>query len=263
MNISAYNDDNGSYYQGNSLPQLNKDTTVIDVQKDPLSGVKAVVLTKGPFEYQQTSLINNTLKDYRKVCTSSLTNAALPSIVQAGSKYDIRINLAGDYFFLPNSLEVVLTAKLQVKENSGSLRKIKASDCLTPVDGLCFVKNIRPQFDNLNTIPPSKELNQRLYRRVIDVITKSNDSENLKLSIENDMLYFESQSLEDNVAGKMHSHKYTSDDVAFTTSTDGNYSAQNSILSQMLTDEFVCKLNFDGIPPLDVAKVSIFSVNYI
>ena len=133
MNISAYNDENGSYYQGNSLPQLNKDTTVIDVQKDPLSGVKAVVLTKGPFEYQQTSLINNTLKDYRKVCTSSLTNASVPSIVQPGSKYDIRINLAGDYFFLPNSLEVVLTAKLQVKENSGTLRNINASDCLTPV----------------------------------------------------------------------------------------------------------------------------------
>ena len=255
MNISAYNDENGSYYQGNSLPQLNKDTTVIDVQKDPLSGVKAVVLTKGPFEYQQTSLINNTLKDYRKVCTSSLTNASVPSIVQPGSKYDIRINLAGDYFFLPNSLEVVLTAKLQVKENSGTLRNIKASDCLTPVDGLCFVKNIRPQFDNLNTIPPSKELNQRLYRRVIDVITKSNDEESLKLSIENDMLYFENQSLEDNKTGKMHSHKYTQDNVAFTTSTDDNYSAQNSILSQMLTDEFVCKLNFNSIPPLDVAKV--------
>ena len=76
MNTSAYVDDNWSFYQGDSLPQLNKDTTAIAVQKDPLSGVTAVFLTKWPFEYHQTSLINNTLKDYRKVCTRNLTNTS-------------------------------------------------------------------------------------------------------------------------------------------------------------------------------------------
>ena len=126
---------------------------------------------------------------------------------------------------------------------------------------MCFVKNIRPQFDNLNTIPPSKELNQRLYRRVIDVITKSVDQDNLNRSMENSMQYFEVQSLEDNEAAKTHSHKYTADSVVFTIPTDRpNYSAQNSILSLMFTDEFVCELNFNAIPPLDVAKVRIFNI---
>ena len=46
MNFSAYADENGDYYQGNSLPQLNNQTGVINVEKDSLSGVQAVCLTK-------------------------------------------------------------------------------------------------------------------------------------------------------------------------------------------------------------------------
>ena len=44
--FSAYLDESGDVYQGNSLPQLNRETGVINVEKDSLSGVKAVCLTK-------------------------------------------------------------------------------------------------------------------------------------------------------------------------------------------------------------------------
>ena len=217
--------------------------------------MQAVSLTNGPYDYSQSSFINNTIKDFRKIHTSSLTNASLPVFVQPGSKFDIRLPLAGDYFFLPSTLEVSLIAQLFIKEDNGVFRKIEAKDGIVPTDGLNFVKNIRPQFDNFNVIPPSKECNQKLYNRIINLVTKSNDEETKKRSIEQNLKFFETEKLSDNKSALTHSHKYTSTGIEFSASTDTTFSQQNSTLAQSLTDEFVCQLDFSNIAPLDVAKI--------
>ncbi len=181
----------------------------------------------------------------------------MPSVIQPGSKLDVRLNLASDYFLLPSCLEVKLVAKLQIREESGNLRNIESTDCLVPVDGLNFIKNVRPQIDGMNVIPPSKEIHQRLYRRVQDVVVKSNELRKIERSIQNDSQFFEKLSASDAENGKTHSHKYTNDSVVFKASNDSPVSKQSLTLAKMLTDEFICSVNFGGVAPFDIAKVGL------
>ncbi len=218
-------------------------------------GVPSVVLSLGPYEYSQKTVINSSIKDYLKIPTSNLTNNALPSSVIPGSRYDLRLNLMGDHFFLPSTLEVSLTAKLLVKEDNGSFRKITAADGLCPIDGLQFIKNVRPQFDNQPLLPSSKECNQRLFRRIIQVLTKSDTKESKQSGILRKQEYYETQSLEDNIAAKTHSHKYDGDKIEFKAESDSNMSVQNTQLSRQLCEEFICPINFNGIAPFDVGKI--------
>ncbi len=219
-------------------------------------GVPTVVLSSGPYEYSQKSVINASIKDYLKVPTSNLTNNSLPSTVIPGSRYDVRLNLMGDHFFLPSTLEVSLTAKLLVREENGSFRKITAADGLCPIDGLQFIKNVRAQFDNQALLPTAKECNQRLFRRIIQILTKADTKESKQSGIFRKQEYYEPQSLEDNVAGKTHSHKYIAGNkIDFNTTSDTVRSVQNTNLSKQLCEEFICPLNFNGIAPFDVGKI--------
>ena len=226
-------------------------------------GVPAVVLSNGPYSYSQKAVINATIKDFLKVPTSDLTNHSLPTNVSPGARFDLRVNLMSDHFFLPSTLEINLTAKLLVREDNGTFRKIKATDCLCPSDGMQFIKNVRAQFDNLPLIPTAKECNQRLFRRIIKILTQSESKESKVAGIFHKQEYFETQSLEDNKAAKTHSHKYKGNSIEFKEASDSDKSEQNVTLSRELTEEFICPINFNSVAPFDVGKILTRPIQHI
>ena len=187
--------------------------------------------------------------------TSNCTNIALPATVQPGSKFDIRLSLASDYFFLPSTLEVAVLAKVKIQQNDGTLRNVEAKDGLCPSDGLNFIKNARPVFDQNQLIPTAKEINQKLFRRALDLATRSNDKAMKKVRIQDQQEYFEEETVADNSTGKTHSHKYKDNTVEFYDPGDANSSAQNTNLALQLKDEFVCKVRLSNIAPFDIGKI--------
>ena len=178
----------------------------------------------------------------------------------------MRINVAGDYFLLPSCMEIFIVAELKIREENGNLRNILPSDCLVPVDGLNFIRNIRPQIDGMPTIPTSKDINQSLYHRVIDCISKSTNPRKLKESANREYQFFENRTEADAEGGKTHSHTFDKTlpkKVKFSDESQPSTSKQNLTLAKTITNEFVCPLNFSTIAPFDVGKVSIFEKDLI
>lgn len=171
-NFTAYDDKSGSVYNGTDLQQLNIETNIINTSKDSISGLESVVLSGGPFAYSTESYINATIADFRKVATSNVTNTPFPVRLTSGGSFDLRIPTKSDFFIIPNTLDVVVEAKLQVRNLNGTTRNMEESDCIVPNDSLMPVKNIRPYFEGKSTISSSKQINQRQFARVLELITE-------------------------------------------------------------------------------------------
>ena len=60
-NFSSYADNNSEGF--NDLDQLAQDTNIVKVERDEVSSLEKVVLNSGPFAFNFTSYINDTVKD--------------------------------------------------------------------------------------------------------------------------------------------------------------------------------------------------------
>ena len=254
--FSSYNFDNTSSIEGQSLNQLIEDSSVLSVEKDPLTGIEKVCLQNGIYRYSTTAYINNTIRDNYIVNTKNITNLALPAEIPPAGKFTVKLELKDDCFFIPSSLEVFLILNLNVRDTAG-LRNIEAKDFLCGCDGLNPIKSIRPIFDQYSIIPTSKDLDQRLYNRLIALLTKP---KNREASQDKDILehlsFFETETCDDNKDGKTHSHKFVgADDAGFLDLTDAGASKQNIYLSKILTKKFVVKLDLENLAPFDINRL--------
>ena len=261
-NFTSYNDKTGSSYNGTDLKQLNFETNVIKTTKDPVSGLESVVLSGGPFSYSSESYINASISDFRKVPTSNLTNTPFPVRLSSGGSLDLRIPTKSDYFIIQNSFDIVLEAKLLVRNPDGSTRNVQASDCLVPNDSLMPVKNVRPFFDGKPTIPDGKAINQRHFNRVLGLITEEKNRDAKDRRIKSSRTYYENEKTLDNRDAKTHSHIWKQiggkggKTIQIKTKSDpAPKSSQNIALAKSILEEFQFHLDLRNVEPFSQSMV--------
>ena len=257
--FTNYEDQSGSKYNGTDLQQLNYETSVIETKRDPISGLDLVVLADGPFAYSTKTYLNDSIKDYRKIPSTSVTNTPFPVKVESGGYFDLRLPIKGDYFLVPNTLDLLIEIELKVRKQDGSLRAIEAKDCLVPNDGLNPLKNVRAYFDAKPTIASGKSINQRQYGRILSLITESIDRESKNRRIKRSRTFFEGQKTADNRGGLTHSHiwsdKANVKTIKFKSKADGTFSVQNSTLAKAITNKFIFHVDLSNIPPFNQGAV--------
>ena len=79
--FSSTHDASGNAYSFNDLDQLSNNSNILDVTKDPNSSLEKVVLSDGPFEFNCSSYINDSIRDYLVKHTNTINNQAFPVTV--------------------------------------------------------------------------------------------------------------------------------------------------------------------------------------
>ena len=155
-NFSSYADKNGDGF--NDLDDLAQDTNIVKIERDEASSLEKVVLNSGPFAFNSTTYLNDTVKDCLFVNSHSIKNQNFPVNVSSNGYFDVHIDLKSDYMLFPASMSVTLDVQMYVRGSDGNRRAIEDKDLLVPIDMLQPVKNVRPIFDSKLTIQPGKQI---------------------------------------------------------------------------------------------------------
>ena len=99
--------------------------------------------------YSSESYIYASISDFRKLLTSNLTITPFPVRISSGGSLDLRISTKSDYFIIQNFFDIVIKAKLLVRNPNGTTRNVQAR--VVPNDSLMPVRNVRPFFDRKPT----------------------------------------------------------------------------------------------------------------
>ena len=258
-NFSSYADKNGDGF--NDLDDLAQDTNIVKIERDEASSLEKVVLNSGPFAFNSTTYLNDTVKDCLFVNSHSIKNQNFPVNVSSNGYFDVHIDLKSDYMLFPASMSVTLDVQLYVRGSDGNRRAIEDKDLLVPVDMLQPVKNVRPIFDSKSTIQPGKQIDQRNLGRVLKLLTESTDRLARLRRINYSRSFFETEKTADNIANKTHSHKWVTEgankvikiyDLGDKT---GSSSYQNTYLSTVIKKAFQFRLDLSNVPPFNSAIV--------
>jgi hypothetical protein len=257
--FSSIADANGNAYTYSELDQLSNNSSVIDVKTDPVSKLDHVVLGDGPFSFSQQSYINDTIDDVIIGTTQKLNNVNFPVTVSDTNRFDFNIDIKNDYFLYPAAISITGKFQLYVEKSDGKYRSIVDSDLLCPLDSLCPIKNIYPRFDNMDVIPANKVCDQRLFSRVMSLITDTTDVQAAECRKRFSRMFFEGETVANNKSGKIGSHKWVETrgqkTPAIYSKTESGGSKQNRFLALAAKDEFYCHFNLSQVPPFNAAVV--------
>ena len=192
----------------------------------------------------------------------NLTNTPFPVRLSSGGSLDLRISTKSDYFIIQNSFDIVLKAKLLVRNSDGSTRNVQESDCLVPNDSLMPVKNVRPFFDGKPTIPDGKAINQRHFNRVLSLITEEENRDAKNRRIRYSRTYYEYEKTLDNRGAKTHSHIWKQSGgkgqktIQIKSKSDAApRSTQNITLAKTILKEFQFHLDLRNVEPFSQSMV--------
>ena len=256
-NFSSYADKNGDGF--NDLDELAQDSNIVKIEKDEVSSLEKVVLNNGPFAFNSTSYLNDTVKDCLFVNSHPIKNQNFPVNISSNGYFDVHIDLKSDYMLFPASLSVTLDVQLYVRGSDGNRRVIQDADLLVPVDMLQPVKNIRPVFDSKSTIQPGKQIDQRNLGRVLRLLTETTEKSARLRRINYSRSFFEQEKTVDNIGSKTHSHKWVAQNggkvIQIYNLGDEDSSYQNTYLSKVIEDAFQFRLDLSNVPPFNSAIV--------
>ena len=208
-NFSSYADKNSDGF--NDLDQLAQDTNIVKVERDEVSSLEKVVLNSGPFAFNFTSYLNDTVKDCLFVNSQPIKNQNFPVNISSSGYFDVHIDLKSDYMLFPASMAVTLDAQLYVRNTDGTRRSIQDKDCLVPIDMLQPVKNVRPILDSKPVLEGGKQIDQRNLGRVLKLINETTERSAQLRRINYSRSFFEPEKTSDNSANKTHSHQWILD----------------------------------------------------
>ena len=176
-----------------------------------ISSLEKVVLNSGPFAFNSTSYLNDTVKDCLFVNSHPIKNQNFPVNISSSGYFDVHIDLKSDYMLFPASMAVTLDVQLYVRNTDGSRRSIEDKDCLVPIDMLQPVKNVRPILDSKSVIEGGRQIDQRNLGRVLKLINETTEQSARLRRINYSRSFFEPEKTVDNKANTTHSHKWVTE----------------------------------------------------
>ena len=258
--FSSTGDANGNSYTYSELDQLASSTSILDVKTDPLSSLDHVVLADGPFQFSHQSYINDTVLDILYGHSRKLNNVSFPVTVSDTNRFDFTIDVKSDYFQYPAGITLTATFQLKVEGTDGKRRPIVDEDLLCPLDGLCPIKNVYPRFDNVDVVPSHKVCDQRLFSRVMTLVSDTTDVQARECRKRWSRTFFEGETREKNLSGKVGSHHWVADKQGklkpkIYDEGETHSSPQNQFLAEAAKDEFYVHFNLSQVPPFNSAVI--------